>query len=456
MSRIPLRVRLACAFALAMAAVLGATGLFLYVRLGTTLDEQIEQSLRARADDVTSLLRATGTALGGGAGRLAEADESFVQVIGPSGAVRNGSALLSRHPLLSADELARARRGTILTDHERVPGLPDVRARLLATPVAIGGERMVVVTGASLDDRDDALAGLLAQLLVGGPVALVLASLFGYAVAAGALRPVEAMSRRAAEISATTAGRRLPVPEAGDEIARLARTLNDMLARLEAGLERERRFVAEASHELRTPLSLLKTELELALRHPRSQAELRSAVASAAEETDRLVRLADDLLILARSDEGELRVARERLSVPELLDTVAQRFTGRAEQMGRVVEVDVARDLVLVGDRVRLEQALGDLVDNAFRYGEGGVRLAGRRNEGRVELHVVDDGGGFPADFLPIAFDRFSRADGSRFGAGAGLGLAIVEAIARAHDGTAHAVTPSDGGADVWLDLPGC
>ena len=179
MSRIPLRVRLAFAFALAMAAVLGATGLFLYARLGATLDEQIEQSLRARADDVTSLIRVTGTSPGEGAGRLADADESFVQVIGPSGAVRNGSALLGRRPLLSADELARARRGTIFTDHNRVPGLAGVSARLLATPIEIGGETVVVVTGASLDDRDDALAGLLAQLLVGGPVALVLASLFG-------------------------------------------------------------------------------------------------------------------------------------------------------------------------------------------------------------------------------------------------------------------------------------
>ena len=446
-----MRLRLTLAFALAMAVVLLGTGLFLYLRLGATLDEQIDNGLRSRADDVTALVRRTDAGLGSG---LADTEDSFAQVIGPGGGVLDATPRLPARPLLAGDQLLMARRSTIVAEREDLPSLDGARARLLATPVEVGERTLVVVAGSSLEDRDEALTSLLAQLLVGGPVALALASLLGYGLAAAALRPVEAMRRRAAEISATTAGRRLPVPKADDEVRQLAGTLNDMLARLEAGFDRERRFVAEASHVLRTPLALMRTELELALRRPRSAEELREAVASAAEETDRLARLTDDLLVLARSDEGELAPSREPLPARELLETVAQRFAGRAGQTGRGVEVAVPDDLELTGDRLRLEQALGNLVDNALRHGRGVVRLAGRRYGTAVELHVTDEGAGLPPDFIPVAFERFSRPERSRSEGGAGLGLALAEAVARAHGGTAHAANLSEGGADVWLALP--
>ena len=149
----------------------------------------------------------------------------------------------------------------------------------------------------------------MARSSIGGPVALLLASLAGYVLAGAALRPIEAMRRRAQEISTASLDERLPVPAARDEVARLGETLNAMLARIEDGLARERRFVADASHELRTPLALLKTELELALRRARSPEELQAAIESAAGETDRLARMADDLLLLARSDQGQLAAA---------------------------------------------------------------------------------------------------------------------------------------------------
>jgi signal transduction histidine kinase len=312
-----------------------------------------------------------------------------------------------------------------------------------------------VVVGAALEDRNEALADLRRALLVGGPIALLLASLAGYALAGATLRPVESMRRRAEEISPTVGGRRLPVPAGDDEVARLARTLNEMLARLEAGLERERRFVAEASHELRTPLALLKTELELALRRPRSPEELRAAIASAHEETDRLAVLAEDLLVLARSDEDELSIDPERLEARELLETVAGRFAARAEEAGLSLEVEAPPQLSAVGDRSRLDQALGNLVDNALRYGAGTVRLQAQRENGSVALRVSDEGQGFATDFLPRAFERFSRADGERVRGAAGLGLAIVDAIARAHGGTASAGNTAGGGAEVTLLLPG-
>jgi len=451
-TRLSLRVRLALAFAGAMAVLLAVTGAFLYVRLGNTLDEQIDQSVRARADDAAVLVARSGSGLS--AARLSEGEESFAQVLSPSGRVLDVTPPLDRTPLLTPEQVARARTETFFVEHDPLRGLDTGRVRLLATPVEADGRRYVIVSGASLQDRDEALTALGRQLLIGGPIALLLASLAGYLLAGAALRPVESMRRRAEEISATVAGRRLPVPDADDEVGRLARTLNEMLARIEEGVERERRFVAEASHELRTPLALLKAELELALRHPRSAEELRAAIASAAEETDRLTLLAEDLLVLARSDEGQLRLDAKPVRAQELLDTVARRFERRAQAAGLALEVEAPSELTTVGDPVRLEQALGNVVDNAVRYGAGTVRLEARRQNGDVELCVSDQGAGFDPEFLPHAFERFSRDDGGRVRGSTGLGLAIVRAIARAHGGTAAARNGAGGGAEVTLVLP--
>jgi heavy metal sensor kinase len=408
---------LTLAFTIVMAALLAVLGAFLYVQLRSTLNEQLDQSLRTRA--AAAEAQPPGFRVGD--------DEGFVQVVAGTG-----------------------QEGEVFTERERAPGIEDGPVRTLTRP----GDRGTVVAAASLEDRDEALASLLTQLAVGGPVALLLASLAGYALAGATLRPVESMRRRAAEISETVGGRRLPEPEGDDEIARLARTLNEMLARLEAGLERERRFVAEASHELRTPLASLKAELELALRHPRSPEELSAAIASAAEETDRLAALAEDLLVLARSDEGQLRLDPHPVGASEVLETVAARFAARAEDRGSSLEVDASDGLELVVDRTRIEQALGNLVDNALRYGDGTVRLEARAVDGAVALRVRDEGEGFAPGFLPRAFERFSRADEARARGAAGLGLAIVEAIVRAHGGTAEAANAPGGGAEVTVRLP--
>jgi signal transduction histidine kinase len=260
------------------------------------------------------------------------------------------------------------------------------------------------------------------------------------------------MRRRAAELTAQDPALRLPVPHADDEISRLGTTLNELLARVEDTLERERCFVAHASHELRTPLALLRTELELALARPRSHEELEQALRSAAEETDRLSSLAENLLFVARADQGELPIHVESVHARELLERVAGRFAARADELGRTVRVD-GGDVVVEGDRIRLEQAVGNLVANGLVHGAGTVELSARTSDARVELHVSDEGRGFPVDFAPRAFDRFSRADEARGRGGTGLGLAIVQAIAEAHGGTAGLANRDRGGADVWMSL---
>jgi two-component system OmpR family sensor kinase len=245
----------------------------------------------------------------------------------------------------------------------------------------------------------------------------------------------------------------LPVPPSGDEVSRLAATLNDMLARLHAAFEHERRFVADASHELRTPLALLRTELDLALRRPRSREELESALRSAAEETQRLSRLADDLLLIARADQGPLPMRREVVAAGDLLADAATRFASRASSLGRELRVEPT-DLEVDADPLRAGQALVNLVDNALTHGDGTVQLAAEERNGLVELHVRDEGDGFPAEFRTRAFDRFSRADEARSRGGSGLGLSIVELVGRAHGGGAGIAQRPQGGADVWLTLP--
>ena len=335
-------------------------------------------------------------------------------------------------------------------NHDSVAGF-DERMRLLARPTDSG----VIVVGATREDREEALSSLGTVLLTGGPIALLLAALAGYGLASAALRPVGAMRDEAAEISRLGSGRRLPVPPAGDELAKLGGTLNEMLERLERSAERERGFVASASHELRTPLALLKAELELALREGRTAEELRAAVSSAAGESDRLVQLAEDLLVLARADEGKLPVRPEPLDAAELLHTTARRFEARAAEAGRELRVDPTNGVALVADRLRTEQALANLVDNALRYGEGAVEIAAEPSDGAVRLHVRDRGPGFDPALDGHAFERFTRGDRARSRGGTGLGLAIVDAIALSHGGRAAASAREDGrGADVWIELP--
>jgi heavy metal sensor kinase len=454
LTRLPVRIRVTLAFAAVMAVVLAATGLFLYVRLGAELDATIEQGLRSRAFDVSALIQQADSGLAqSGGSRLTEGGENLAQILDGSGRIVDSTPAVRSRPLLTGGELSRAHRETITVDRAVLPGEPDL-VRLLATPVHAQDQDLVVVVGASLEDRADALRNLGSLLLIGGPVALLLASLAGYGAAAGALRPVERMRRRAAEIEAADPGARLPVPSARDEIRRLGETLNLMLERLEAAFARERTFVSDASHELRTPLGILKTELELALGGGRTEQELRDAVRSAAEETDRLVQLAEDLLVIARSDKGRLPIRHSEVDVVSMAAAVRARFVRRAGDRGAQIDVTVPKGLVVVADRLRLEQALANLIDNALRHGGKHVEFSAEPSGDTLELHVRDDGPGFPMDFVDSAFERFTRADSARGRGGAGLGLAIVAVIARAHGGAVGAQNRPGGGADVWLALP--
>jgi two-component system, OmpR family, sensor kinase len=445
---LPIRVRLTLPFALAMALVLAGMGAFVYVRVGAALISNVDQTLRLQASEAVPRLDEGKNLLDEDAPSRA----SVVQVVDPGGALVSSSqaGLL---PLLDSSGRSRVLAGHAVKEtKDDIIGLAG-HWRILAVPARLDGSRVALVLARPLNERQETLHRLRTEFLIAAPAALALAILAGYLLAAASLRPVEAMRRQAAEITASVPGRRLPVPPSRDEIARLAETLNDMLARLEASFEHERRFIADASHELRTPLALLRTELELALRRPRSREELEEALRSAAEETERLSRLAEDLLLFARADQGSLPVRPERVAARELLANVAGRFAGRAAQLGRSVVVVGEDEATIDADPVRIEQAIGNLVDNALTHGDGAVGLSIASVGTRVELHVTDEGRGFPDGFAERAFDRFSRADDARSAGGSGLGLAIVALIASAHGGSTGVGTADGGGADVWISL---
>ncbi len=437
MSRVPIRVRLASMTALAMLLVLAGAGLFVYQRLADGLDDSIESALEARAAAVAG----SGS---GSAGSAGDPEEGFAQLLSADGQVlaRTGAA---EEPALRREEIAAVAAGDDVEAERRVAGV-DGTTRLLA--VARGEE--VVVVGQSLEDRDETLAALAGAFAIGAPVAALVVALLGYGLAAIGLRPVERMRRRAAGVSLEGPAEPLPLPAARDEIHRLGTTLNAMLDRLRGAYEREKRFVADASHELRTPVAVIKTELEGALRRAPADPDLREALTAAVEECDRLAQLAEDLLVLARSGDGVLAVRAEALDASELLERVRTRFAARASERRRELRVDAEPGLPLLADELRLSQALGNLVDNALRHGEGAIALRARVAGTAVELEVADEGPGPPPALGDRAFERFARGDEARARGGAGLGLAIVRAIAEAHGGAAELA----GGARVVLRLP--
>ncbi len=485
MRRLPLRVRVTLAFAAGTATVLLVLGIVLHLRFGTDLLNGIDQDLRSRAQVVISGIERQDPSIVRAGGNLIDPDEAFAQVLTASGQIVDSSAGVAEAALLPAHQLRTVRRPEFFTT--RVAGVDDP-VRLLAVPMDGTGEALVVVVGSTLGDRNEALGRLTLLLAFVGPVALIVVSTGGWLLAGAALRPIERMRREAAAISVSELDRRLPVPAADDELSRLGVTLNSMLDRLEQSYRSQARFVDQASHELRTPLGVLKAELDLALARSRTSEELEAALRNASSETDRLVRLSEDLLVLARAADGRLPVRRMEVSVRTLLSQIRTAYEARAASMGRTIAV-TASNASLALDPSRVRQAVESLLDNALRHGGGAVELSSTASgpnadasggEGREgmerthhaeamdeEVHIVvrDHGPGFPEDVLlsqpPEPFRRSARPPAldtdqpDRAPDGAGLGLATAQAIAHAHGGYLRLENDPGGGARATLVLRG-
>jgi signal transduction histidine kinase len=437
MRRWPIRIRLAAAFTAVMALVLLAVAMVTVAHTRESLNASITESLTYQLADLGPVATTAEPVLPGGDPDTAE------QVVGADGAILAATPNLIGMPALSSAELDTARQHQLVVDH---PGLGNLQGpvRIVAAPLP-GGR--VVVAAESLADRDAAVAHLRTELAVGFPIVLAAAGVGAYLLAAAALRPVERMRARAATISATDTGARLPVGAARDEITRLGTTFNELLERLQGALGRERQFVTDAGHELRTPLSLLTTELELALRRPRSNPELIAALRSALDETARLSRLARNLLTVA--DHSPARPST--VDLRSHLDAAAERYH---HSLGEGLVVECPGALHVRVDPDDLDRIITNLIDNAAEHGAAPITIRAQHNNGTVQTSVHDHGPGFDADFLPHALQRFTRADTARTGDGAGLGLAIVDTLTQRNHGTVAARNHPDGGAEVIVGLP--
>lgn len=440
--RLPIRTRLTIVFTGLTAVVLSIAAAALLLGFRATLGATVDERLRARF---------TALAADPGAVRTSQAsEEEFAQYVEPDGSLITGPGPTER--LLTPDVTNELRELRYFSEDVAVETPEEVvPVRILAGPVGGG----VLIVGADVEDQHEAVARLTAIVSIGAPLLVAAIAGLGWVLAGAALRPVERLREEASAISSSEPDRRLPVPDTGDELQRLAETLNAMLDRLHEALDRERRFVDEASHELRTPLAVLKAELDLALKEGRTRAELEAALRSIEQETGRLARLTQDLLVLARSDRGRLPVHRTETDVTELLERIAAEFASRAEasRVGVRVHADGIRARV---DADRMRQAVENLVDNALRHVPAGgeVELRARRDGDGLHLSVRDSGPGFPDRLLSRAFERFTRDEESRDEDGAGLGLAIVRAVAEAHGGRATAENLVTGGAVVSIDVP--
>jgi signal transduction histidine kinase len=459
---VPLRARLLLVYLVAVTVLLGGGGVLFQQQLQRGLLASTDSALRLRANEVEQAVADAGADLNfqDEPERLATPREAFTQIYAPNGTLLESSQTIGPRPLLTALELATTRRQGPWRLTRRWDG---EALRLLVTPVPRAEGVFVVLVGSSLAPALTALAHVRASLLAGGLALAGVGMLGVWLLTGAALRPVERMRRQAAALQPhagdPAAHIHIQVPATRDELRRLARTLNDLLAGLQQALAHQRQLIADASHELRGPLAVLRGELELARRPGRSPAELAAAVTAAAEEADRLARLASNLLLLARSDEGEPLAQPQPQPLLPVLARAAHAASEPAQQRRLQLHLEADEHLEAPIDADRIRQAIDNLLDNALRAAPPGstVWLRASAAGGDAVIEVLDQGPGFPADFLPHAFERFRRADSARTRdrGGAGLGLAIVHAIARAHGGHAEAANRPDGGAVVRLVLPG-
>lgn len=450
---LPLRLRLTLAFALSMAILLSGVGSLLYVRLAQDLRHTTDHALSAHADLIAAGLDQTGSNFADQGSSSADIG-TFAQLLDARGRILESSQVVAGAQLVVPAVLSR-----IIDPTFGQTVVAGTAVRLLIRPIQGAGAIRFLIVGSSLEGQHGILTRFLLMLALGGPAALALASAIGWWVAGAALRPVERVRRLAAAISESDLDQRLPVPETGDELARLIVTLNSMLERLQSAFERQGRFVDDASHELRTPLTLLKTELDLALARTRTPQQLEAALISASEEADRLAALAEDLLVYSRSDGGRVLVHRTAVLIHEVLRSACDAMAQRARSSQVEIELACPDDLNVFVDANRIRQVADNLLANAVRHtpSGGSVSVSVEAFEGGLRLRVADSGPGFRVDFIGQAFQPFARdaSERARAAGGAGLGLAIVRAIAEAHGGTATARNRTEGGAEVTVILPG-
>jgi signal transduction histidine kinase len=431
-----IRVRVTALATVAVALVLVVASVLLVARQRTGLLDQLDETLSTEAENLADVLE------NGGVVPALDDDDRIVVVTGADGEViaTSGDVDEIDSPLPSTD------------DDGRDISFDDETYRLISASYHLpdGGEGVVHVAGAR-DDVDESVAELTASLVWIVPLAVLALLAVVWVVVGRTLRPVEQIRAQVAGIGVAELDRRVPEPAGDDEIARLAVTMNEMLARLERSVRRQQRFVADASHELRTPLTRMRTELEVDESDP-AGADAAATRRSQLDEIGGLQRMIEDLLVLARSDAG---TASRRSEIVDLDDIVLEEIRALGHS---AITVDASRVSAaqIAGDRDELRRAVRNLIDNARRHANTHIDVELTETGTRATLVIADDGPGIPPERRTDVFERFARLDESRTGGAgrAGLGLAIVHDIVTRHKGTITIDDSPSGGARFVTTLP--
>lgn len=449
-ARTGIRLRATAIATLVVAAALLTSGVLLVWLIHRSLVGSVDAAGQARAHDVAAV-----AAVGRLSSSVASTGEesSEVQVVDIAGQVVAASPNVTGEPaLLVAPPVIRQRQ--VLT-RLGLPIAADGQSfRVIAEPVELPSGPGWVYVATSLAVVDLSTTRLAVLLSLGLPVLLLVVAASTWRAVGRALRPVEQIRTSAASISGTDPAGRVPVPASRDEIARLATTMNAMLARLQEAATRQRQFVGDASHEMRTPLAAMQTDLDVALAHPQPGLGSRALLARLSGQTRRLAQLLDGLLFLARTEESAPRAGHEPVDLDELVLLEARRLRQRYP----AVIVDGPDAARVEGSAADLARLLRNLGDNAVAHGRGQVVLGLRVHGNRALLTVSDSGPGIPTADRQRVFERFTRLEAARgrgeTPGGAGLGLAISQQIVRRHDGQIRIEDGPLGGATVLVELP--
>ena len=380
----------------------------------------------------------------------------FIEVWSREGSLLYRSAALQDQSLGSAPVTDEGLRDPSPST-ARLPN--GTRVRVASSVYHVEDRRVVVRVAYNQEALWRELGEFGEVLLLGFPIAVLLAGFGGYALARKALSPIDSMATQAKKISAERLGDRLSIENPEDELGKLGSVFNAMLGRLQAAFDQLRRFTADASHELRTPLTAIRSVGEVALQDQRSPAEYRDVIGSMLEEVDRLTRLAESLLALSRADAGHLQLQREEIPLLRISKEASSLVEVLAEEKQQRIDIEGDANLLVSADRLILRQAIVNLLDNAIKYSPLGSRILVRVRSGgdqQVFLDVIDQGPGIPGEHQPYVFDRFYRVDKARTRewGGAGLGLSITRWAVEAHGGEITLESEEGRGSTFQVSLP--
>ena len=456
MKALPLRFRLTIWYSLILAVSLGIFGSAAYFAMNHSIRSAVDAALQRRIAGIRGIIaRTEPEGLAALKDELSEYDEGD----GNGGRLRvaySSGELIYASP---GSDWADSRKSGVRDSEPFYTEIHGEQFRDLRALVEANGKTYDVEVSTITENFDIAIDRFRRLLYLGVPLFLLLAALGGYWMSSRALDPVDEIIRAARGISVTSLSSRLTVPRTGDELERLATTLNEMLTRLEKSFHRITQFTADASHELRTPISLIRTNAEITLRKSRPESEYREALSEILGESEKVSMLIDQLLELARADSGSAAIPMVRMNLTEVIDSAYR----KAEVLAETKQLNASKHLPnepvwIQGDSAAIERLFLIFLDNAIKYTASGgrIQMSLTTHDGIAEAEIRDSGIGISAEDIPHIFERFYQADHSRSGenGGTGLGLAIGRWIVQSHHGDVAVESEPLKGTTFRIQLP--